>query len=228
MSDQAVRTTLEDGGVAVIRLDDGKANALSHSVLDALADALDRIEKDDAARALVLLGREGRFSGGFDLSVMSQGVDKAIELADKGGRTGLRLFGFPKPVVLGVTGHAIAMGAVLLCAADERIGAEGAFKIGLNEVSIGMALPEFAVELARERLSRRHFQRATIGAQIYTPAEAVDAGYLDALVPLDRVEQAAIERAGALGASLDPKAFHATKRAVRGALIERLERGLGG
>jgi len=199
-------------GVAVIRMDDGKANAFSFEMLDALGAALDQAEQE--ARALVLVGRPGRFSGGFDLAVMNQGGEAMVRLVTMGGRLALRLYEFPIPVVIGCTGHALAMGAVLLCAADLRIGAAGAWKIGLNEVAIGLALPVFALELARERLARGYLQRATVLAEIYDGEEAMAAGFLDRIELPDQVEAAAIEAARGL-AALPREAHQATKRALR-------------
>jgi len=224
MSNEAVRYTLDES-IAVIRLDDGKVNALSHAVLDGLHAALDRAEKDDA-KAVVLAGREGRFSAGFDLSVMSEGIESANRLASKGGELAIRLYDSPRPVVLAVTGHALAMGAILLMSADERIGADGPFKIGLNEVAIGMALPEFALIFAEARLSRRHLIRATSSAEIYTPAEAVDAGFLDRVVAPADVLSEAIARARSMAETLDETAHKKTKRALRKPDVERLRHSL--
>jgi enoyl-CoA hydratase len=225
MSSDTVQYTLEDD-VAVLRMDDGKVNALSHGVLDGLAEGLDRAQKDEA-KALVLLGRPGRFTAGFDLSVMQGGGQEAmIALVTKGAELGLRIFESPIPTVLGVTGHAVAMGAVLTCCADERIGAEGNFKIGFNEIQIGMTLPHFLRRLAEERLSKRHLQRATLLAEPYSSAEAVDAGFLDRLVPLEEVAEAAIARARELGERLNPTAFRISKAEVRRKCIEELREEL--
>lgn len=218
-----VRCEIQDG-VAVLRMDDGKANAFSFAMLEELGAALDAAEKD--ARAVVLLGRPGRFSGGFDLAVMNEGGAATARLVTGGARLALRLFELPLPVVIGCTGHALAMGAVLLCAADLRIGAAGAFKIGLHEVAIGLALPAFAIELARERLAASHLQRATALAEIYDPDGAVAAGFLDRAVAPEQVEAAALEAAAALGA-LPGRAHALTKRALRRAAIERIRSGLG-
>ena len=117
--------------IAWLELDDGKANALGPVVLEALHEALNRVE--DSAKAIVLTGREGVFSGGFDLSVVSRGADAARGMAGSGARLALRLFESGRPVVAACTGHAIAMGALLLLASDTRIGVEGAFRLGLNE-----------------------------------------------------------------------------------------------
>ena len=226
MADGPVACSIEDS-LAVIRIDDGKANALSHEVLDALLAALERADKEEA-KALVLTGREGRFCAGFDLSVMGQGREFAIRLAEKGGELAIRLYDSPRPVVLAVTGLAIAMGAVLLMSADERIGAEGSFKIGLNEVMIGMTLPEFALSLADERLSRRHLQRATSGAEIYAPDGAVDAGFLDRIVAPGAVVDEAIARARVMAETFHGVAHARTKRALRKSAVERLRRSLEG
>ena len=212
------------GPVAAIRMDDGKANAFSFAMIDALNAAFDRAEKE--ARAIAWIGRSERFSGGFDLGVMRSGEAGAVgRLVLGGGRLALRLYASPLPVVIGCTGHALAMGAVALLAADLRIGAAGDWKIGLNEVAIGMTLPTFATELARERLSVRHRQRAQVLAEVYDGAGAVDAGFLDRVVPPAEVEAVALAEAAKL-AELHPAAHHATKRRVRAAAIERLRRGL--
>jgi enoyl-CoA hydratase len=199
-------------GLAVVRMDDGKANAFSFAMLDALGVALDEASRD--AKALVLLGRPGRFSGGFDLGVMNQGGEAMGRLVTTGGRLALRLYEFPLPVVVGCTGHALAMGAVVLCAADLRIGAAGDYKVGLNEVAIGLTLPVFASELARERLAPTHLQRATALAEAFSPAGAVEAGFLDRAVPPADVEGAALEAAATL-AGLPGGAHAGTKRLLR-------------
>lgn len=221
---EIVRSELRDE-VAVVHFDDGKANAFSLASIAALNAALDRAEKE--ARSVVLAGRPGRFSGGFDLSVMRGGDGGAVrELVRAGAELVLRLYDFPAPVVVACTGHAVAMGAVLLLAADLRIGVAGEFKIGLNEVAIRMTLPPFAIELARDRLSRRHLQRATGLAELYAPEDAVDAGFLDRVVAADALLEDAVASAREL-ASLDPQAHHATKRSLRGETLARLRESLG-
>ncbi len=222
MSD-AVVYELQDS-VAVLRVDDGKANAFSFTLIEALHAALDRAEKE--AKAVAWIGRAGRFSGGFDLGVMRSGDLAAVgKLVAAGGRLALRLYEAPLPIVLGCTGHALAMGAVALLAADLRVGPLGDFKIGLNEVAIGLTLPTFATELARERLSPRHLQRAAALAEVYDGPGAVEAGFLDLVAPADKVEGVAIEAASRL-AALHLGAHHATKRRVRKAAIAVLRKSL--
>lgn len=216
MSASAVAVTIEDQ-ICIVTVDDGRANALSSDVLDALGAALDRAEKEEVS-AVVMTGRAGRFCAGFDLSVMMAGAHERRVLVEKGAHLFLRMVEFPRPIVVACTGHALAAGAVWLSCVDWRIGADVDAKIGLNEVAIGMPLPIFALELARDRLSKRHFLAATAHARIYSPKDAVDAGWLDEVVPADQLASVARTRAAALGALKDP-AFRLTKRlAVRPSL----------
>jgi enoyl-CoA hydratase len=209
-----------EGDVAVVTIDDGKANALSFGVLDGLEAALDRAVGESSA--LVLLGRPGKFSAGFDLSVMTGSPQGARDLLGRGAEFGLRLYSSPVPVVLGVTGHALAMGGILLCCADVRVGADGPFKLGLNEVAIGMPVPRFAVELCRDRLSKRSFTAALQLAHVHDPAEALSAGFLDEVVAPDEVEGRAVTIAAELAGRLHVGPFRQTRRTMRGDLTERL------
>ena len=216
MASAKVRYELHDS-IAVITMDDGKANALSHEVIEALRAALDRAEHE--ARAVLLTGRENRLSGGFDLGVMTSGPEAARQLVTAGAELMLRLYTFPRPVVVACSGHALAAGAILLLVADARIGAEGEFKIGLNEVAIQLTLPIFSMELARDRLSKRHFSAAVTQARIFDPIAAKDAGYLDATVEPAALLSAALDSARRLAALPDP-AFRDTKQRERAATVK--------
>jgi enoyl-CoA hydratase len=222
--DDLVRYSLE-GAVAVLHMDDGKANAISHEMAARLNECLDNA-LSDSARAIVISGRPGRFCAGFDLPTMQSGVDEARELLRVGGDLAVRLYSFPAPVVLAVTGHALAMGAILLMASDVRIGASGTFKIGMNEVAIGMPVPRFATELADDRLSRRHLDAAINLATIYGPQAAVDAGFLDEVVDEANVIPTAMERATALAADLHPGPFAITRENRRSSALARIKDGL--
>jgi enoyl-CoA hydratase len=202
--------------VAVVRLDDGKANALSPGRIAALGQAVDEAEAQ--AGALLLIGREGRFSAGFDLKALGEGPEVGRSLVQAGGELAMRLYALPMPVVIACTGHAIAMGAVLLLSADLRLGARGDFKIGLNEVSIGMSLPVFALELARGRLSKRHFDRAVLQGELYAPDAAADVGYLDTCCESADLEGAAFEESVRL-AALPRGAYARTKARMRSAVV---------
>jgi enoyl-CoA hydratase len=217
MSD-ALLTTIEDG-VAVVRLDDGKANALSMSLIGDLHEALDTASKE--ATSVCLVGNAKALCAGFDLSVMRGGFEGMVELVRTGGELLMRLYGHPQPTLAAVTGHALAAGALLVLACDTRVSGDAPAKIGLNEVAIGMTLPTFAVELARDRLSKRYLTRATVEGEIFSPEGALAAGYVDMIVAADECERSAIDVARRLG-QLDANAYAGTKQALRGATIERV------
>ena len=211
--------------VALITMDDGKANAINFALMEELNAALDETETN--AKAIVLAGRTGRFSGGFDLGMMGSFTrEDSVRLLDRASELVLRLYGGPVPVVAACTGHAIAMGVFLLMACDTRIGAAGDFKLGANESVTGMTLPVFAVELARDRLSPRHQTRAMIQAFIYDPKGAVEAGYLDMLVEPDQVVAQAITIAGQL-AKLPGHAYAYQKSALRKPALDAIRASIG-
>ena len=198
-------------------MDDGKANALSNEMIDQLLAALTRAETE--AKAMVLAGRPERFCAGFDLKVMMSGPANATALLTRGSELLLRLYAAKVPLVIACTGHAIAGGALVVLTGDLRIAAAGAFKIGLNEVSIGLPVPVLAMELARDRLVKPELDRATLMATIYNPEEAQLSGYVDAVVAPGEVIATAIAEAAKLG-GLAQQAFRATKQRLRGATIK--------
>jgi enoyl-CoA hydratase len=202
--------------VATITMDDGKVNALSLAMLTELGAALDRAAADRAV--VVLTGRDGVFSAGFDLPVLRAGGAAAAGLLHAGFDLAARLLAFPAPVVVACPGHAIAMGAFLALSGDYRIGVRGPYKFTANEVAIGMTVPLAAVEICRQRLTPACFNRAVVLAEVFPPEDAVAAGFLDRVVPPAELAEAAAEAAAGL-ASLDPGAHAATKlRARRPAL----------
>ena len=224
MSESPVTYTLTNG-VALIQMDDGKANALSYEMLTALNEALDRADAE--AQSVVLAGRPGRFCAGFDLKTMTASPESAVELLTAGSQLMMRLYGFPLPVIIACSGHAIAGGALLTNCGDIRIGIEGDFRLGLNEVAIKMPLPILGIEMARARLTAAALPEATLGARLYTSAEAVTAGYLDRVVPGDQLLTEACAVAEQWGA-YDRHAFSETKKRLRGATIQYIEETLEG
>jgi enoyl-CoA hydratase len=223
---QAMPATVDiQDGIALVRMDDGKANAINFEMIAALNIALDKAEAD--AKAIVLAGRAGRFSGGFDLKAFA-GMDAAgiYKLLDAGAELVLRLYGCQLPVVGACTGHAIAMGTFLLHSCDTRVGAAGDFKIGANEAITGMNLPIFAMTLSQDRLSPRHLTRAMLQGHIYDPAGAVEAGYLDLLAAPDAVEATAVAIADQL-AQLPKPSYGWNKLALRKPALARIKASLG-
>lgn len=223
MSESPLNVHIDDQGVAVVHLDDGKANALSHALIDLLHGALDRAESD--ARAVCFVGREGKFCAGFDLSVMTAGADATRGLVKAGGELLMRLYGHPQPTVAAITGHALAAGALFILSCDTRIAADVPAKIGLNETAIGMGLPRYGVELARDRLSKRAFIGSVLQADIHDPAGALAVGYVDRVVPADQCEAAAVAEAARLG-QFRTGAYALTKSQMRSAVIADVLRDL--
>jgi enoyl-CoA hydratase len=206
--------------VATITIQNGKVNAISHQVIDELNLALDQAEQQKSV--VVLTGQPGMLSGGYDLKVMRESMDAAMELVRKGSTLARRMLAFPYPILVACSGHAVAKGAFLLLAGDYRVGVDGDFKIGLNEVAIGMTMHHAGVELARGRLAPAFFNRAVILAEMVSPQEAVAAGFLDKVVG----EAEFVANVNAIAQAmtkLDMKAHHQTKLKARADLLNVLD-----
>ena len=207
-------------GVALIGLDDGKANAINPAWMRQFLEVLDEAEAD--AGAIVLHGRPGVFSGGFDLKWMvSANMDDIGELLDVAGILFNRVYGSPKPVVAACTGHAIAAGAFLLLACDTRLATRGEFMFGANETINNMKLPVFAVELMKARLDPRRLTEAMVQAKMYAAEEAQQVGWFDQLLDAEEVLPAALATAELL-AQLPPEAYAYNKLALRQPTIDTI------
>ncbi len=217
-----VRYELE-GNIARITMDDGKVNALSPEMLQGIDAALDRAAADRAP--VVLRGRDGVFSAGFHLPTLRAGGPDARDMVGAGFELAVRMLSFPLPVVVACPGHAIAMAVFLLQSGDYRVGAAGPYKITANEVALGITMPHAAIEICRQRLAPAHFNRAMINAEVYSPDDAVDAGFLDRVVPPSELDRAAREVAIELG-RLDQDAHAATKLAVRDQALRAIRAGI--
>lgn len=207
-------------GVATITLANGKANALSHEVFTALNAALDQAEQDKAV--VILTGQPGIFSGGYDLKEMQKGPEQASALVTTGSKLTRRLSAFPLPVIGACSGHAIAKGAFILLSVDYRVGVQGSFKLGLNEVAIGMTMHHTGIEIARHRLSPSHFYRSVVNAEIFDPEAAVAAGFLDEVVAPEALMERAQALAGQFG-KLNMRAHRETKLKAKAEYLARLD-----
>ncbi|MDX5372759.1 MAG: crotonase/enoyl-CoA hydratase family protein [Pseudomonadaceae bacterium] len=213
---------LEDG-IATLTLNNGKVNAISPDVIAAFNAALDRAVQDRAV--VIVTGQPGILSGGYDLKVMTSGPQNAVALVTAGSTLARRMLAHPYPIVVACPGHAIAKGAFILLSADYRIGVEGPFNIGLNEVQIGMTMHHAGIELARDRLRKSAFHRSVINGEIFDPAGAVDAGFLDKVVPAEQLQAAALAAAQQLK-KINMTAHKNTKVKVRKALLETLDKAI--
>ena len=208
---------------AVITLNNGKANAISHDVIEGINASLDKAEQEN--KVVILTGQKGIFSAGFDLKVMTKSPESAKELVTKGSRLSLRMLSFSKPIIVACSGHAIAKGAFLLLSADYRIGVEGDFKIGLNEVMIGMTMHNAGIAIAKARLSEVYLNRSVNNAEIFNPEDALKAGFLDLSVPDTDLLPTAIKVAR-MFSKLNRKAHAETKLKVRKPHLDALEKGI--
>ncbi len=213
---------LEDG-IATLTLNNGKVNAISPDVIVAFNAALDQAVQDRAV--VIITGQPGILSGGYDLKVMTSSPQNAVALVTAGSTLARRMLAHPYPIIVACPGHAIAKGAFILLSADYRIGVEGPFNIGLNEVQIGMTMHHAGIELARDRLRRSAFHRSVINGEIFNPEGAVDAGFLDKVVPAEQLMATAVAAAQQLK-KINMTAHKNTKLKVRKAFLETLDKAI--
>lgn len=209
-----------DDGIATLTLSNGKVNAISPDVIVAFNAALDRAEQDRAIA--VITGQPGILSGGYDLKVMTSGPQNAIDLVAAGSTLARRMLAHPYPIIVACPGHAVAKGAFILLSADYRIGVEGPFSIGLNEVQIGMTMHHVGIELARDRLRKSAFHRSVINGEMFDPLGALEAGFLDKVVPVDALQATTLAVAQQFK-KINMTAHRNTKLKVRKALLETLD-----
>lgn len=210
----------EEENHALITLSNGKVNAISHEVIHELNVCLDKAE--NYKKPVIITGQPGVFSGGYDLKSMTSSPESALDLVTKGSKLSLRMLSFPLPIIAACSGHAIAKGAFLLLSTDYRLGVEGDFKIGLNEVMIGMTMHNAGIEIAKARLAQVYFERSVNNSEIYTPKDAVTAGFLDKIVPQEQLLPTAKAIAGMFG-QLNPRAHQQTKLKLRAAYLNKIE-----
>lgn len=207
--------------IAVLSLDDGKANVVGQPFLDTVNDALGRAEREKAG-ALILRGRAGMFSAGFDLGEFKKGPEAAMALVAGGMQLLIRMYAYPLPLVAACTGHGIAMGAFIILACDTRVGARGNYKITLPETAIGLELPATMLELAASRISPPFMTRAAIQAEVFNPDQAVTAGFLDEVVAATELDARSLAVATAL-AQLPAGAYSANKLLTRGKTLAAMK-----
>jgi enoyl-CoA hydratase len=211
------------GQVSVLTMDDGKVNVFSIPMLSELHEAFDQAQRDETV--VLLTGRPGYFSAGFDLKVFDGSADDTLTMLRSGATLAGRILAFPAPVVVACSGHAFPAGAFLLMAADHRVGADGPYKLGLNEVRIGLTLPWFAIVLARHRLAPSHFDHAVVTGAMLDPHLAREAGLLDAVVAPEALADAGLAAAEEL-TGVDRRAHAATKLRARKRVLDELREAI--
>ena len=217
-----VRAAHGGGGVCVLTLDRPPANAIDESLLSDLLAALDGAGRDDAVRTIVLTGAGGFFSAGFDLTAPPRDAAATARLAALYRDAHRALLAFPKPSVAMVNGHAIAGGLVIALACDYRLGVEGDYRVGLNEVAIGASFPRAAFEIVRLRLPHARASELLLGGALYPASQATRLGIVDELLPPDTFEATVMRRAARLGA-FPRDAYAHTKAALIAEAVARID-----
>lgn len=212
-----------DENVSIITLDDGKANVFSPTMISQFNLLLDQVPTNKGS--LLIHGRPGMFSAGFDLKVMMSGSEPAVQMVQSGFTMLKRVFSFPRPVVAACSGHAIALGAFLLCSSDHRIGAKGEYKVGANELRNNMIVPTPLLEIAKFKLNKSHKQRAILNAEMYSIEDAVEPGYLDEVVDADKVFETALAKAKDLAVLAHPQ-YNETKKLDQVDVIQKISDGI--
>jgi enoyl-CoA hydratase len=212
-----------DGGVALVRLSAGKANAMSTELLDQIQRAMVELESS-GARSAVITGYDRYFSAGLALpTLIDLDRPKMKTFIDHFNRTMARVFCCPIPVVAAINGHAIAGGCVLALQADVRIMAEVEARIGLNEVELGIGLPAVVVESLRLAVPPRALVPVALEARLFAPREAQGIGLVDEVVPAGELVKHAALRARKLG-SPPASGFAQVKAALRRPALEAIAR----
>lgn len=207
--------------IVTLTFDDGKANAVGHEFLDNINAGLDRAQAESAT-AIILRGRNGMFSAGFDLGEFKKGPEAGLAMVTRGFELLVRLYSFPLPLVAACTGHGVAMGAFIIMACDTRIGSRGNFKMSLPETAIGMELPPILLALTASRISPLHMTRVALQSEVYSPEKAVEAGFIDEVVEAESLDARCAEVAEKL--TQLPQAQYATnKLAVRAGTLQAMK-----
>ncbi len=222
MSTDSVHYSLRDG-VATIRIDDGKRNALAPAVLREIYEALDRAENDEAV--VILTGRDDVFSAGFDLNVMKRGGTQALGMLRSGYALTARVLAYPRPVIAACNGHVMAMGVFLMLSADHVVGTRGDFKVSANEVALGLTMPRVAAAMLQHRLNPAAYQRAVTLSEFFDVDSALEAGFFDELVETGDLVGRANELADRYKA-LPARAHRDSKRRIRSKLIGKIRRSI--
>ena len=224
MTDQ-IATLTSDGDVSIITLNDGKANVFSPEMSKAVSSLLDQVPEDKGS--LVITGRPGIFSAGFDLKIISSGDADAVAAMVKAGFTLLaRIYNFPRPVIAACSGHGVALGAFLLCCADYRLGAKGKFIVQANETRNNMSIPTPILEISKSRISKTHWYRAILNAEAYPIEKAIEPGYLDEVTEPDNLMSRAMEVANDL-ATLGHPHYKLTKDLDQKETLKRIHDAIG-
>ena len=216
----------EHGPIAEIRLQRPPVNAMNMAFLEAVIDAHKKTVRNKS-QAIVISGKEGLFSAGLDVPELLQQSRNAMTVFwDRFFTMNMTLLRSPVPVIAAITGHAPAGGAVLAIHCDYRVAARGDFRMGLNEVQVGLAVPLPVLRVLETVVGSRTAARLAMTGELLGMEQALQAGLVDELVEPDQVIARAIEYAGTL-TRLPQHAMNQTRLNSRNALIAEAHGGHG-
>jgi len=217
--------TFEHGPVRELHLNRPPVNALSPELIAALLQAVEAAPLE-GRRALVLSGSPGIFSAGLDVPVLLKLDRPSMEAVWRDFYALMRaLASSPIPLAAAITGHAPAGGTVLALFCDWRVAAEGDSKIGLSEVQVGLPLPPLILSALRRLVGPRQAERLAVTGLLVSPAEALQLGLVDEVVPAERVLERALHWCQDLLA-LPRAAMDLTRRQARVDLVRESARGM--
>jgi len=208
-----------ENNIAVLNFDDGKVNVVGHQFLDDITEGLDKAKQE--ASAVIISGRSGIFSAGFDLKEIKKGPEEAKALVMRGEKLLTKLFSHPQPTIAVCDGHAAGMGAFLLLASDTRIGSASDYKVNLPETSIGMPFTNTLKALIHSRVAIRYQTMTMIQSMSLTPDMAVSAGFLDLVVSQEELQAHAMGYAQGL-AKLPAKYYEINKLDLRSHTLSKM------
>ena len=222
----SIATLSQQNDISIIKLDDGKANAFSYEMLSQVNELLKKVPRDSGA--LVITGRDGLFSGGFDLKTLATGdMEKITKMVQLGYRLLLELFSFDRPIIAAVSGHSIALGLFVTCSADYRIAIDGKYLCQANEVRNNMDIPPQIMEILKARVNKKYFYSAVFHADAYSVQDSIEVGYIDEVVSKDIFMKRVIEKAKELATLPHPFYANTKKSAhddVRQKILKAIEK----
>ena len=220
----SIATLSKENDISIIKLDDGKANAFSYDMLTQVNELLTKVPRD--SRALIITGRDGLFSGGFDLKTLATGdMEKITKMVQLGYRLLLELYSFDRPIIAAVSGHSIALGLFVTCSADYRIAIDGQYVCQANEVRNNMDIPPQIMEILKARVNKNYFYPAVIHADAYSVQDSIAVGYIDEVVSAEKFMDRVMEKANELSSL--PHPFYAnTKQSAQEDVREKIAKAI--
>lgn len=219
-----IQTKKEDHILHVL-LNRGKSNAMDIQLVEELIQLLEEAEEDPSIEGLVLSGKEGFFSSGLDLiTLFSYNETEMYAFWSRFMVLVQKFIAFSKPSVAAITGHSPAGGCVLALCCDYRVMAQGDYIVGLNEVPVGIVVPESIFKLYSFWLGPGSAYRNLLEGRLFKPEEALSVGLVDEVVPFDRIQTAAVRRLKMV-MQFEKSAWRATKLNLRGELIRTMGQG---